>query len=397
MGSGEKNLVKTKIKIGVNIRIYEEIHSGIQNFITGLFNELSKNKKYDYLFFTTGKKRINKESTHILANSNLLHLINKFDPRLAKVFFDNLYVLKLIMSHRVKIFVSPSFILPLFKPKGVFYVTVIHDLSFLKYRHNPLKIYNNLVLYMKFLLPLVLKRADIVIVDSNYVKKEIKKEYPNINMGKIYVIYPGKNGFFYKIADKKNFTAVVEKFNISQEYCFTNATNHERKNIYGLIDAFSKINKFSQFQLVITGLLPETTILELKEYIHRLNLDNKIKFLGFVTNEELRILYSCAKIFIFPSFEEGFGLPVLESASCGCLPVCSNTGALPEVIGNKRLLFNPRDIQSIVQKINEILLFDEADYNRELAIVQKHIKKFTWEKAAKEYDHLFEKIMHNTL
>lgn len=395
MGSGEKNLVKTKIKIGVNIRIYEEIHSGIQNYITGLFNELSKNKKYDYLFFTTGKKRINTKSTHILANSKLLRFIKKFDPRLANVFFDNLYVLILLWSRRVDIFVSPSFILPLYKPKGISYIAVIHDLSFLKYRHNPLRIYNNLVLYMKFLLPSILKRADIIVVDSHYVKNEIQKEYSHVDIKKMHVIYPGKNEFFFKVTDKKKFAVVEEKFNISQEYCFTNATNHERKNTYGLIDAFSKIDGLSQFQLIITGSLPETAILELIEYIHRLNLDKKIKFLGFVTNEELRILYSFAKIFIFPSFEEGFGFPVLESASCGCLPVCSNTGALPEIIGNKELLFNPRDVNSIVQKINEVLSFSESDYHTKLVVVQKHIQKFTWEKAAKEYSHLFEKMTNN--
>ena len=397
MGSVSKSVDKKKLRIGVNIRIYETKPSGIQNFIRSLFLELIKTyPEHRFIFFSTGKKKLEETATYINSNSFLLSSLKKINPLLVNFFFDNLYILKLLFRQKLNIFIGPSYIVPLIKLKNVKYIAIIYDLSYLTYKHNPFNLYLNLVMYMKLFMPFILKRADSIVVPSLYVKQMIKNKY-NTNDDKIVVIYGGRDEYFYKIKEEKEFNALRKKYGISQNYCFTNATNHERKNIHGLIDAFSKIDKISEFQLIITGLLPESAIVELKKYIHRLNLDKKVKFLGFVTKGELRTLYSNAKIFIFPSFEEGFGLPVLESASCGCLPICSNTGSLPEIIGNKKLLFNPRDINSIVQKINEVLLLNQFNYNTELAIVQKHTNKFTWQKAAKEYNCLFQKIISRNI
>lgn len=397
MGSIPQGLDKRKLRIGVNIRIYETKPSGIQNFIRCLFTELIKTYPQDqYIFFSTGKKKIEQTATYITSNSISISLLKRINPLLVNIFFDNLYVLTLIFKQKLDIFIGSSYIIPLIKPRNVKYIAVIYDLSYLTYKNNPFNLYLNLVMYMKLLIPFILKRADAVVVPSIYVKNEIKKRY-NTQDNKIVVIYGGQDSYFSQIKDREKIDTLKKKYRISEEYCFTNATNHERKNIYGLIDAFVKIDKFNQYQLIMTGLLPEKTIEELKDYIHRLGFDKKIKYLGFVSKEDLCTLYSGAKIFVFPSFEEGFGFPVLESAACGCLPICSDTGSLPEIIGNKRLLFNPRDINSIVQKMNEVLLLNESDYIAALTTVQNHTKKFTWEKAAKEYNHLFKKMVDYTI
>jgi len=397
MGSLSKGVEKKKSRIGVNIRIYEEKPSGIQNFIRFLFTELIKTyPEHQFIFFSTGKKKIEQTAIYITSNSIIISLLKKINPLLINIFFDNLYILKLICRQKLDIFIGSSYIVPLIKPKNVKYIAVIYDLSYLNYKHNPFNLYLNLVMYMKLFIPFILKRADSIVVPSLYVKQMIKKKY-NTNDNKIVIIYGGRDEYFYKIKDEKKFETLRKRYNISREYCFTNTTNIERKNIYGLIDAFVKIDKYTQYQLIITGLLLEDKIKELKDYINRFGVDKKIKFLGFVPKEDLRILYSNAKIFIFPSFEEGFGFPVLEAVSCGCLSICSNTGSLPEIIGNKKLLFNPRDINSIVQKINEVLLLNQFNYNTELAIIQKHIKKFTWKKAVKEYNYLFQKMMNKNI
>ncbi len=394
MVSSKEELEENKPKIGINIRIYEENPSGIQNFIQGLFRELVKNyPQYQFIFFSTGKKRIEDTAQYIIARSGVISSLKRINPLFVNIFFDNFYILKLIIQKKINIFIGPCYILPIIKPKNMKYITIIYDLSYMTYKHNPFNLYMNFVMYMKLNMPYILKRADAVVVPSQYVKNGIIKKYKT-NPKKLNVIYGGKDAFFHKLKEEDIIKEVKRKYAINGEYCFTNATNHERKNICGLINAFVKIDKFTQYELIMTGLLPEITIKELKDYIHRFGFDKKIKFLGFVPKEDLRTLYSGAKIFIFPSFEEGFGFPVLESASCGCLPICSNTGSLPELIGNKNLLFKPRDIDSIIEKINEVLLFSQSDYNRELAIVQNHIRKFTWEKAAKDYNKLFEKIAH---
>ena len=146
-------------------------------------------------------------------------------------------------------------------------------------------------------------------------------------------------------------------------------------------------------QLIITGLLPEKTIQELNDHVHKLQLDQQVKFLGFVSKEDLRILYSSAALFVFPSFEEGFGFPVIEAVLCGCLPICSNTGSLPEVIGNKNLTFNPWEIESITSKMNEVLRYSSSKYAHELLGVRKHVEKFTWEKTAEKFGAVLKKII----
>src|SRR3989344_7721147 len=162
MASGKKKI------IGVNIRMLEETPSGIQNFITCLFKEMVKiNIRYKYFFLSTGNKRIENipfKNQYFKSNSLLMNLLEKIDHRLANIFFDNLYILKLIRKFKIDIFISPSFILPIFKPKGVKFITVIHDLSFLKYKHNPFRLYMNLVMYMKLMMPGVFKKADLIIV-----------------------------------------------------------------------------------------------------------------------------------------------------------------------------------------------------------------------------------------
>lgn len=387
-----KKGINKKVKIGANIRIYESTPSGIQNFIRGLFTTLiTKYPTYEFTFFSTGKKQFEKKASYVTAKSSIISFIRKINPLLVNIFFDNLYILKLIYPAKLNIFIGSSYILPLFKPRNTKYITIIYDLSYLRYEHTPFKLYLNLVMYMKCVVPLVLKRADVIVVPSHFVKYEIEKKY-HTSAEKLVVVYGGRDEYFHQITDKKKYDELRRKYLISEEYCFTNATNHERKNITGLVEAFRMITD-KKIELIITGLLPESAIIELKNHINRQGLQKRVKFLGFVTKEDLRLLYSNARVFIFPSFEEGFGFPVLEAAACGCLPICSDTGSLPELIGQKQLTFNPRNVQSITRKINTVLSLTEKEYADELARVVSYTKQFTWSNTAEQYHRLFQKLL----
>ncbi|CAN5154097.1 glycosyltransferase [soil metagenome] len=393
MGSGSEEIIKKRIKIGTNIRMYELPPSGIQNFIRGLFTQLtSAYPQYEFTFFSTGIKKIEEKSEYITARSFLIDFLAKINPLLINVFFDNIYILRLIYPAKLDIFIGSSYILPIFKPKHTKYITIIYDLSYLTYIHSRFNPYINLVLYMKYAVPFAIRKADIVVVPSYFVKNQIIKEF-GTDKEKIVVVYGGKDEYFYKIKDNKGYERLKKTYAITQPYCFTNATNHERKNIFGLVNAFKHIERLSEMQLIITGLLPEETINELKNHIKSLGLTKKVKFLGYVTKEELRLLYSYAKTFVFPSFEEGFGFPILEAAACGCLPICSSTGALPELLGSKRFLFNPRDEEAITRKINEVVSLSKTEYDAELKIVIEHTQKFTWKNTANKYNHLFQKVL----
>jgi|GEM_PF-2696607 len=385
-----------KILIGVNIRMYEEPTSGIQNFIKGIISELIKNKKYKFIFFSTGDKKIEKTGQYVKIDSKLIDSVKKIDPKLVNILYDNILILKQINKYHPKIFFSPSFILPIYKPKNTFYITMIHDLSFLKYKHNPLKIYMNLVMYMKAVMPSILKRTDVIIVPSNYVKDELIKVY-KVSENKIKVIREGKDEYYFEIKNDLEFLKLTSFYKISKNFLLTNTTNQERKNISGLILAYKNIRKIKDYQLIITGLLPEKNIIELNNLIKNQNLEDRIKFLGYVPQKDLRILYSYAKLFIFPSFEEGFGLPLLESISCNCLPICSNTGALPEIINNNKLMFDPKNINSMTKKIDEMLDLELTKINNYKKYLKNNIIEFTWQKSSSEYIKIFDSLVSTNL
>lgn len=390
MASGQKEINREKIKIGVNVRLYEETHTGIQNFISCLFSNLIRpNDRYQYLFFSTGGRKISENVNHLVFSGRVFNYLRDKNYRLSNILFDNWYVGKMIREQKVKLYISSSNILPLFKPKAVKYLTIVHDLSYLKYSHNPFKIYDNLVIYLKTMMPLVFKIADKIIVPSEFVKKEIIEVY-KVKENKIRVIYEGKDPFYYQEKDELLRAKINEKYHL-KKYLLMVATNHERKNILGLIEAF-KLIKDTGIQLIITGLLPQNYLNNLMRHISENNLCQRIKFLGFVPKEDLRALYSFAELFVYPSFEEGFGLPVLEATACGCLPVCSNTGSLPEIIGVVDLMFDPLNIREMAEKMDSILCLSTEEKNAYLIRVRKHLKYFTWENTAREFIEVFNQL-----
>ncbi len=124
----------------------------------------------------------------------------------------------------------------------------------------------------------------------------------------------------------------------------------------------------------------------------RAKQNKNILFKNNVANEELVKFYSESKLFVFPSFYEGFGLPVLEAMVCGAPVITSNVSSLPEVGGDAVVYCNPYDIEDIKNKI-EMVLGDEQLQQKMIEKGLKRAKQFTWEKAAKEHMKLFEEVL----
>jgi glycosyltransferase involved in cell wall biosynthesis len=125
-----------------------------------------------------------------------------------------------------------------------------------------------------------------------------------------------------------------------------------------------------------------------KEY----GIKDHVKFLGYVADEELSVLYSSCFAFIYPSYYEGFGLPVLEAMSCGAAVITSNTSSLPEVGGDAVLYIDPRSKENLIEKME--LLMDHPSLIQELRIKSKERSKiFSWDKAAETVLKIYEKTM----
>lgn len=229
------------------------------------------------------------------------------------------------------------------------------------------------------------KKSQKIIVPSDFVKSQLQEEW-GINNGKVIVTHEGVDEKMIQIKNKqsKNLQLkIIEKINVKKPYIFYIGNAHPHKNIEGLIKAFRIIKRkggqtANNLQLVLAG-GDHYFWKKIKEEYK----DQDIIYPGYVTDESLVTLFAQAEAFVMPSFEEGFGIPVLESFAVGCPVVCSDIGALKEVAGDGALYFDPKNINDIAEKINKLLenkkLKTKLTQNGE-----KRVKDFSWKKLAEE-------------
>lgn len=191
---------------------------------------------------------------------------------------------------------------------------------------------------------------------------------------------------------------LMVKFGLIRSFIMYTGGVDERKNLPHLIQAFATLPPAvrADHQLLLTGRMPENKIAELKHHAKTLKLkSNDLCFTGYVTNNELIQLYNLCKLFVFPSWHEGFGLPALEAMACGAPVISANTSSLPEVIGLDEALFNPLDVSSISAKMAQAL----GDENfREMLCKHglERSKYFSWDKSAQKAISVWESLLEST-
>lgn len=278
------------------------------------------------------------------------------------------------LNKKLDVFFSPTHYLPAYVPCPS--VISILDVSYL---HFP-KLFNKKDLYqLKLWGKYSIKKASKIITISNSSKNDIIKAY-GVEPKKIVVIYPGTKklpsiNHVLSMQDLKN------KFDISKPYILFVGTLQPRKNIVKLVEAFSNL-KNKDLELVIVG-KKGWQYEEILESPKKYGIEKRVLFLDTVSDEELPSLYKNALCFVLPSLYEGFGLPILEAMQYGCPVITSNVSSLPEAGGDAALYFNPNDSSDIAEKIEKVISDSSL---REEMIKKGHeqVKKFSWEKTARE-------------
>ncbi len=286
----------------------------------------------------------------------------------------------LFRRSKIDLLFSPTHYLPIFSP----YKSAISvlDLSFI---HFP-ELFKKKDLYqLKNWTSYSVKKASRVFTISNASKDDIIQEY-GIPKEKVFVTYPG----IKKVLSSKNkilsMDEIKNKYGIEGEYILFVGTLQPRKNIVRLIEAFSKISNIkyqkSNISLIIIG-KKGWMYEEILNSPKKFNIDKKVKFLENVSDEDLPYFYKNAFCFALPSLYEGFGLPVLEAMKYGCPVITSNISSLPEAGGNAALYVDPENVDDISLKI-EILLNDKKLRENLIKKGYEQVKKFSWEKTARE-------------
>ncbi|MEC4685040.1 MAG: glycosyltransferase family 1 protein [Nitrospirota bacterium] len=248
-------------------------------------------------------------------------------------------------------------------------IITILDLSFLR---NPKWFLRSFYLYYKFLIPKIAKKASKIITISEFSKKEIM-DLLNVPEDKIHVIYCAVSGSVINLTSP-------EAYNRYAKYILAVSSLDPRKNFKNLIMAYNNL-KLSETRLVIVG--SENKVFSDSKLRNIINASKDIIFTGYVSDEELAVLYKNAKLFVYPSLYEGFGIPPLEAMACGCPVVVSNAASLPEVCGDAAYYVDPYDIDDIARGISEVL--NNEKLQEELG--QKgleRVKLFSWKDSAEK-------------
>lgn len=267
-------------------------------------------------------------------------------------------------------------------------IVTVYDLAFVE---HPEAAVPSLVAYLNKVVPESVAAADVVAAISHATKQTLIEHY-NTPPEKITVIPCGVAPHFQRVTDTALLEATRQKFALKHPLVLSVGTLEPRKNHMGLIKAFNEArhDKNGPAMLAFAGgkgwLYEET-----QQLVADLKLEDQVRFLGRVSEQELLTLYSLADVFAFPSFFEGFGIPPLEAFACGTPVITSNTSSLPEVAGDAALLIDPHDPQSIAEAIVRILSNESlrADMIRKGYAQAQH---YTWEKAAQKMLSIYQQV-----
>jgi glycosyltransferase involved in cell wall biosynthesis len=235
-----------------------------------------------------------------------------------------------------------------------------------------------------------LEKADGVMTISHESRNRILYYFPSIE-DKLIVIYPGIDHAFWAeaaVAEKEFFRS--EKRLPPSFLLFVGATE-TRKNLVNLMQAFYLVRKkYRSLFLVLAGRKGEDHS-RVVDKIRELKLENSVEIFSYVDEHSLKYLYQLAELFVFPSWYEGFGIPLLEAMACGVPIAASETGALPEAGGDAALYFDPENPEDIAEKIM-VLLDNNSIRKRLIEAGKKRILSFSWEKTAAETLEFYKKI-----
>ena len=252
-------------------------------------------------------------------------------------------------------------------------VVTIHDLSLLLW---PQTHQQHLARRARWRLPLMARRTDAIIVPSQTIKSEVC-EHLGIDESKITVIPEAPRSSFWQVPVEET-VGVRQRLNIGDDFILFVGTIEPRKNLLTLVRAFEAISYPTQ--LVLVGNEGWLTT-DLYRFLKTADVRERVRFVGYLGDDDLRALYSTCRVFVYPSLYEGFGLPLLEAMACGAPVVTSDIPVIRDTAGDVALLVSPTDVDELARSLIRLL---ENSVEREKRSVagKQHAAKFSWDKAA---------------
>jgi glycosyltransferase involved in cell wall biosynthesis len=356
------------MKIAVDIRTLSDGRSGIetsgiQTAVIGMLDQLQRvDAKNEYLLFET------RQSAYRVYNRNWKKIILPTFS-LPSLFWTQSVFPWYLAKYGADVLWSPKCICPLLLFRKIRVYTTIYDLTFL---HFPDALIAKDMIPCRILIPLSAKRSDAVFTDSEFIKRDLEKNYRSITTPVIAVSL-GKPDWTVPAA---------YSWKLRENFLFFAGNLEPRKNLINAVKALEILHaqgKTIELQIASPSSWKSGKIMD---YIGRSPVKNSIRMLGFLPLEELKKKYLSCRALLFPSYYEGFGLPVLEALAMDCPVLTSKNTVMQEIAGDSAIYFDPLDPGDIAEKIRGVYSesFDRNFYLKHRGSV---LEKYTWEKAAR--------------
>jgi glycosyltransferase involved in cell wall biosynthesis len=260
-------------------------------------------------------------------------------------------------------------------------VVTIHDLSF---EHLPETFNRRSRAQLRLTVRRTARKAAQILTLSEFSRRDILDTY-RIAPDRVSVTPAAAPSHFKPIEDETELRKIREIYGIERDYILSVSSIQPRKNLIRLIEAYSCLRGLRP-----EGKLPQLVLVGKRAWLdnetfraaQRHSANNDIAFTGYVAEKDLPALYSGATCFVYPSFFEGFGLPILEAMQCGAPVLGGNRTSIPEVVGNAGLLFDPFNTNSLVQALTRVL--DDPEYRTALRTQGlERAKEFDWKQTAR--------------
>ena len=274
------------------------------------------------------------------------------------------------------------------------YVVSVHDVSFLE---HPEYFPKSRALQLRWTVDRTVRSAEKIVTGSEFSRDSILRAY-GIAPSKVVVVPNAAGQGFRPLHLDNALDWVRTRFQVPAPFILTVGDLQPRKNHIGLIQAFAKmVQAFPNLRhrLVLAG--KQTWFApRVVEAAKQSGVADRIKFLGFVSDEDLLHLYNACELFVFPSFYEGFGLPILEAMACGRAVTCSNTSAMPEVADGAAILFDPHSTSEMTRAMADLLRDPELRSRME-RLGQQRSTNFNWQKTAQQTLEVYYEVAERTM
>ncbi len=288
---------------------------------------------------------------------------------------------------RLDLFHAPHYVVPPLTTTR--FVVTIHDcihLRFPQYLPNRAALY-----YARTMMTAAARRSRRVLTVSQASKDDIL-HYLKIPADKVEVIYNAIDKRVTGEPTAEEVARVRDRFLLTAPFVLYTGNIKPHKNVDRLIEAFSLLRRRSSTDVKLLIIGDEISKYpNLRRLVHKFQLHQHVRFLGFVPDATLAVLYRLASVFVFPSLYEGFGLPPLEAMAAGAPVVTSNVSSLPEVVGDAALLIDPMDPASIADGMARVL--NEPALREDLIRRgRERVKAFSWERSVARIRQLYGEV-----